>query len=138
MGFLTNLFKTKELIYLEQLYKETKEDKEQLKKDNELLRQQIDALNKQLIELLIKTPKQDYNYNNSYENNNKVQDIEPKPIKLEPKERFILELVEKYKNYDEVLKRVGMKEQSFKVYISKIRGKKYPIIFETDEKELNL
>lgn len=130
MGFLTNLFKTKELMYLEQLYKETKEDKEQLKTDNEQLRQQITSLNTQLMELLTKQSNNINNINNPYETPQEIKDIDLTPQKLAPKEKHILKLIEQYKTYNQVLQHSNMKESSFKVYISRIKNKGYPIEFQ--------
>jgi DNA-binding CsgD family transcriptional regulator len=131
MGWLTNIFKTKELLYLEQLYKEVKEDKEQLKTDNKKLQDEINALNKQILEL---TNKQHYNTNNTYNNpqttNETIFDIQTEPQKLAPKEKFILNLVEEHKNFSDVLKHSGLKEQSLKVYLSRIKRKGHSFTLE--------
>lgn len=131
MNWLQKLFKSKELLYLEQLYADTKKDKEQLKDENLQLKKQIEELNKQLIELLIKQKINTHNTNNIYNNDEKVYDVkEEKEIKLAPKEEFILNLCKKYKNFNDVLLNCGMKETSLKVYLSRIRTKKYEIPFD--------
>jgi hypothetical protein len=131
MNWITNIFKSKAFRYADELYLQVKQDKEQLITENKELREQNKDLNQQLIALITNnkynhiTPN---NNNNSYVN---VKDINPiidkTPQRLTKKEKFILELVDKYKTFDEVLKHSGCKEQSLKVYISRIRGKNYII-----------
>lgn len=127
MGWLQNLFKSKELLYLEQLYADTKKDKEQLRTENKTLRDRIDELNKQLFELTLKQSKTSNNINET------VVDVNVNPQKLAPKEKFILKLCNDLKNYKDVLKSCGIKEGSLKVYLSRIRTKGHKIPWEVED-----
>ena len=115
MGFLANIFKSKELIYLEQLYKDTKEDKKTL----ELKVQRLEQENKNLLEELT-----------NIKLNNKSINI--KDINLTKKEEYI------YKHYLNLKTKVSLIEfaqrtntpiNSLKVYVSRIRKKQKELIF---------
>lgn len=127
MGWLQNLFKSKELLYLEQLYSDTKKDKEQLQTENKTLRDRIDDLNKQLLELTLKQSKTSNNINET------VVDVNINPQKLAPKEKFIFKLCNELNNYKDVLNSCGMKEGSLKVYLSRIRTKGHKISWEVED-----
>ena len=129
MGFLTNLFKSKELVYVEQLYKDTKASKEEYKTENKELRLTITDLNKQILHLSIKCNITRNNVNNNNNVNDNIVTVNQEPKKLSPKEQFIYDLYLKYKTYDDTLKHSGLKESSFKVYLSRIRKKQKKILF---------
>ena len=136
MVWLLNIFKSKELVYLEQLYKETKEDKENLKTKVKVLEDTITLNNKELLQL--KTHILELKFELKIINNNKITKKErlivPDSIKkkLSPKEKDILDRSHQVKNFIELIKVSQMQEPSLRVYCSRIRNKGYVLGFEKE------
>ena len=123
MGFLANIFKSKELRYLEGFVLELKQDKTLLQEEIKQLKEDIAVLRQENIKL---NNKLNININNNNNVNNN------KNIKLTKLETKIYNSYMKHnpKTMTDLSKLTGVKESSLRVYCSKLNKKvQTPISF---------
>jgi len=134
MGWISNIFKSKALLYIEQMYKDCKELNQEQKEKIVMLETDIKQLYKN--NFILKEQVLKLQYNNKFNTNNNdeqfidIKKVNINKIKLTKKEKEIYNFVGESNNLKELSELTNMEIPSIRTYCSRIRKKGYTIDWE--------